>query len=180
MASEDMRGTILDAVHRVVGRNGLANTTIDAIAAEAGISKGGVLYYFANKKELLTGMVDRYETSLLERRAELLAKLPSKPHSLLKATIMAMLDELEKTRGTIPNLAGLLDDEELRKHVGALKRRILKEVCANVPYPEKVVLVMFTMDGLWMNVRFKPPIESREAREGAVRELLNYIDSLDA
>lgn len=180
MANENMRAQILDAVYRVVGRNGLSNTTIDSIAAEAGISKGGVLYYFANKKDLLTGMVDRYEAALLERRAEILAELPPTPHSLLKATIIAMLEDLEKTRGSIPNFAGMLDDDELRKHVGLLKKRILKETSANVPHPEKVALVMFTVDGLWQDVRFKPPVVVREVREGAVTELMRYIDSLDA
>lgn len=180
MASDGMRNLILEAVHRVVGRNGLANTTIDAIAAEAGISKGGVLHYFSNKKDLLIGMIDRYETRLLERRAQILAKLPDRRHSLFKATVIALLEALEQSRQGIPNFSALLDNEELRKHVGVMKKRIFKEVSAADPHPERLALVLLVIDGLWMDVRFKPAVIGKEVREAAVRELLAHIDSFDA
>ena len=50
---------ILDAAARVVERQGAAHLTIDAVAAEAGLSKGGVLYHFPSKHALLSGMLER-------------------------------------------------------------------------------------------------------------------------
>ena len=51
---------ILEAAIRVAGRDGLLATTLDKVAAEAGITKGGVLYHFASQDELLTRMMEHF------------------------------------------------------------------------------------------------------------------------
>lgn len=59
MRSNNKRAAILEAALRVVEKEGANHLTIDAVAAEADLSKGGVLYHFASKKELLLGMIDQ-------------------------------------------------------------------------------------------------------------------------
>ena len=54
-----LRGTLLDAAEAVVARQGIANLTLEAVAAEAGISKGGLLHHFRSKDRLIEGMVTR-------------------------------------------------------------------------------------------------------------------------
>jgi AcrR family transcriptional regulator len=65
---------ILEAAIRVAGRDGLLATTLDKVAAEAGITKGGVLYHFASKDELLTRMMEHFaaqvEQGLVTRIAD--------------------------------------------------------------------------------------------------------------
>ena len=46
---------ILDAAQRVAGREGAGNLTLDKVACECGLSKGGLLYNFPNKEALLAG-----------------------------------------------------------------------------------------------------------------------------
>lgn len=67
--STNQRELILDAAIRVVDINGAGHLTIDAVAAAGGVSKGGVLYHFPNKRALLGGMLDR----LIEREFARLA-----------------------------------------------------------------------------------------------------------
>jgi AcrR family transcriptional regulator len=43
-----------------VRREGAQALTLDAVAAEAGVSKGGLLYHFKSKRDLLDGMVARW------------------------------------------------------------------------------------------------------------------------
>jgi len=50
---------LLDAAERVVIRQGIGNLTFDAVAKEAGVSKGGVLHHFKTKNLLIEGMVTR-------------------------------------------------------------------------------------------------------------------------
>lgn len=50
---------VLDAAERVVGRDGAANLTIDAVAREAGINKASVLYDHKSKQALVEAVVDR-------------------------------------------------------------------------------------------------------------------------
>jgi AcrR family transcriptional regulator len=54
-----LRGALLDAAEAVVARQGVANLTFDAVAAEAGMSKGGLLYHFPTKDRLIEAMVKR-------------------------------------------------------------------------------------------------------------------------
>ena len=54
----DTRKRLLDAAAAVVRRDGAQALTLDAVAAEAGVSKGGLLYHFKSKRELLDAMLE--------------------------------------------------------------------------------------------------------------------------
>ena len=58
-AGSDTKGRIIDAAEEVVLRDGVARLTLDAAAAEAGLSKGGVLYHFPTRDALVAGMVEK-------------------------------------------------------------------------------------------------------------------------
>jgi AcrR family transcriptional regulator len=62
----ERREHILDALERCLAREGWERATIDAVAREAGLSKGAVYVYFPSKRTLLIGMLDR-ELADLER-----------------------------------------------------------------------------------------------------------------
>jgi AcrR family transcriptional regulator len=49
---------ILEAATNVVARDGSNKLTLEAVAAEAGVSKGGLLYHFPSKRALLEGMLE--------------------------------------------------------------------------------------------------------------------------
>ncbi len=51
------REAILRAAEAVVVEAGLVHLTLEAVAAKAGVSKGGLLYHFPSKEALLQGMV---------------------------------------------------------------------------------------------------------------------------
>jgi AcrR family transcriptional regulator len=55
----DTKRRILTAAEEVVLRDGVAHLTLDAAAAQAGLSKGGVLYHFPSRDALVAGMVDK-------------------------------------------------------------------------------------------------------------------------
>ena len=61
---------LLDAAERLVVERGAAHLTLDAVAAEAGVSKGGLLYHFPSKAALLDGMVQRHLREVDERAAQ--------------------------------------------------------------------------------------------------------------
>jgi AcrR family transcriptional regulator len=53
------RDLILNAAERVVLRDGVMRLTLEAVAREATLSKGGVLYHFATKEALIQAMLSR-------------------------------------------------------------------------------------------------------------------------
>ncbi len=72
--SEQTRRELLAAAARVIQNEGVAALTLDAVAREAGVSKGGLLYHFASKDALIEGMVaaslDMFDEDIARRHAE--------------------------------------------------------------------------------------------------------------
>lgn len=60
---------MLDAAARLVVDRGAAHLTLDAVAAAAGVSKGGLLYHFPSKSALLEAMVLRHLKDVEDRAA---------------------------------------------------------------------------------------------------------------
>ena len=56
------RDRVLDAYETLLIEHGPAAATLDAVAAVAEVSKGGLLYHFASKDALVTGLLDRLLT----------------------------------------------------------------------------------------------------------------------
>ena len=55
----ETRENILDAAERVFDRHGVSRTSLSAIAAEAGVTRGAIYWHFANKAELFDAMMER-------------------------------------------------------------------------------------------------------------------------
>jgi AcrR family transcriptional regulator len=57
MATHSTCTRLLTAAAQVVSRDGAADLTLEAVAREAGVSKGGLLYHFPSKAALVLGLV---------------------------------------------------------------------------------------------------------------------------
>lgn len=53
------RDRLIDAFESLLVEHGTRAATLDAVAAAAEVSKGGLLYHFPNKDALIDGMLDR-------------------------------------------------------------------------------------------------------------------------
>lgn len=62
---------ILDAAFRSFSRKGIVKTSIDDIAIEAGLTKGGVYWYFKDKREVYHSMVERHIQEDIDKWKEL-------------------------------------------------------------------------------------------------------------
>jgi AcrR family transcriptional regulator len=58
--SPSSRGKILDAAVQVAIRDGVLAMTLEAVAKEAGVSKGGLIYHFRTKDDLIAAMLEHY------------------------------------------------------------------------------------------------------------------------
>ena len=74
MAPHLTRTRLCEAALKVATRDGLLSLTLDNVAKEAGISKGGVMYHFRTKDELLQAVLAHFgaqvEQMLLQKIAE--------------------------------------------------------------------------------------------------------------
>jgi AcrR family transcriptional regulator len=73
LSRNSKKALVLTAAAKVVSERGIFNLTLDAVAKEAGISKGGLLYHYASKEKLVEDMVEFLAENYVEkidRRAE--------------------------------------------------------------------------------------------------------------
>jgi len=96
-------GAILAAARRLFAEEGFEATSIDAIAAKAGVAKGAVYHHFQSKEEIFTRVLDGVQ-------AEIAAAPPSaavrKAKDPLDAMAAAMLDYL--TAAVAPGVKQIL------------------------------------------------------------------------
>ncbi|MEN8905898.1 MAG: TetR/AcrR family transcriptional regulator [Clostridiales bacterium] len=57
---ERIRGEIMDAAVKIIGKKGFKNTTTKEIAAKADMAEGTLYNYFKNKEDILLSIAERY------------------------------------------------------------------------------------------------------------------------
>lgn len=82
------REQILDALERCLAKGGLEGTSLEAVAAQAGVTRPVIRHYFGNRNELLTAALER---AVAAYRADLDQALGSLPRA---GRFEALLDYL--------------------------------------------------------------------------------------
>jgi AcrR family transcriptional regulator len=141
------RKTILEAASRVTARDGALNLTLEAVAKEAGVSKGGLLYHFPNKETLISSMIDEH----LENWSKAVEAAKDKEkgaftRAFVKTTVNPAQLETELGSGLLAAVAlkpELL--EPVKKHYTAWQ----KEIEGDGINPVTATLVRLAADGLY-------------------------------
>jgi len=91
--SAQTRLRILTAARDVFARRGVARTTQEHIAAEAGVSRGAIYWHFANKTELFFAMRDQVSIPLMDRAdLALLGPDTADPLASVQRFLVGMVD----------------------------------------------------------------------------------------
>lgn len=145
---------LLDAAETVAAREGVARLTFDAVAAEAGVSKGGLLHYFASKEQLIEAMVQRTADGWRNCFMGAYEKTPEGPGRMVRAILAncfsdacTWTDGLRRSYSAI--FAALAQNPDL---VGPM-RAVYEELYGYIEkdgLPASVAeAVMAAVDGLW-------------------------------
>ena len=162
------RDRLLDAAGAVVMRDGAQALTLDAVALEAEVSKGGLLYHFKSKNDLVQAMVDRW----LEQFGR---EMDEADTDFVRGYIKASTpDEHE-----LGMLAALVADPSLlvavRKQYGIWQDRVEREGRD----PVDATVARLAADGLWLAELFGMGPPTGELRERVVQRLLGMAEPLD-
>jgi AcrR family transcriptional regulator len=90
------RDRILDAYERQILSGGERGTTLDAVAADAGVSKGGLLYHFNSKDAMRLGLLER----LVDRSQLDAAAMPDSPDDAIRLFIDSSADTADQLHST--------------------------------------------------------------------------------
>ena len=105
--SEQTRQQILVAARREFAMHGVTRTTLQRIAAAAGVTRGAVYWHFANKRELFRAMRDQVSVPLFDH-TELLGSEGPDPLYAIERFLHGVIDQIAadlQTRRTFDILA---------------------------------------------------------------------------
>lgn len=81
---------VLDAAARRLASHGIAATTVDDVAAEAGVSRATVYRYIGGKNEIVPAVIGRETEEILVRLAEVIASATT-PHRMIAEVVATAL-----------------------------------------------------------------------------------------
>ncbi|MCC3415000.1 MULTISPECIES: TetR/AcrR family transcriptional regulator [unclassified Microcoleus] len=167
---------LLAAANKVVVAQGVDALTLEAVAREAGVSKGGLLHHFPTKDALIVGMVqqvlNKFTAALndeLEKDSE-----SEKAGHWVKAYVRAsVLDSPEDIELYSSLLAAIVVNPELLKPIQDSWAEWQAKAESNGLKPEIATIIRLAVDGLALTSLFGfAPLEEN-LRSQVIETLLN-------
>lgn len=169
---QSSRQRILEAAAAVARESGAGNLSLDAVAARAGVSKGGLLYNFPTKAALMRALVETFIAEF-ERDLDAAANAPGGQGRLMRDYIRLSAIECEETKpGSTGVLAAIADDPDFLKPIAAFKRRLLDRLKNTSDDVAAVLLTYLALDGMRSMKLFDIDVLTKEEREFAVEAML--------
>jgi AcrR family transcriptional regulator len=160
---------ILEAAFTEFSRNGYATTTLDRIAERAGVTKGTIYVYFANKEHLFISMVQEFTKAAHETVQRMYENHEGSTADLLRAQFSFIYQHIveDKRRREVvrmliaeaprfPELADRYHEEILRPCLDMLRQAIQRGVDrgeirkSRIVDSPQVVIAPIALVDLWM------------------------------
>lgn len=150
------RERILNAAEARLLSGGPAALVLEAVAADAGVSKGGLLYHFASKEALVAGLCERMLARFDHELEALSAADPQRAGAWTRAYLASTVTDAGKPADNSAQLmAGILASlgrdsrhlELVREHFARWHRRLESDGIDRAT----ATLVRLAADGLWLS-----------------------------
>lgn len=159
------RQKVLAAAVEIAHENGAANLSLDAVAARAGVSKGGLLYHFPTKAALMKAVVG----SFMEKFEGDLNESVGRGNSVLSAIVDITGSECSKpVPGAAALLAAIAEDPDFLRPVQEYERRILERLKASTDDNDEALIIYLALEGLRSMQLFDLDVLSSSDRERVI------------
>jgi TetR/AcrR family transcriptional regulator, acrAB operon repressor len=131
--SEQTRQQILRAARREFAHRGVARTTLERIAASAGVTRGAIYWHFANKTDLFHAMREQVSLPLIDRMSfALLSADDEDPLAAIGAFLTNLIESIAGDSATLRTLQIMSFKceyvDEFQSELGRQTRRCLELV----------------------------------------------------
>jgi AcrR family transcriptional regulator len=154
------REKILDAFEGLLVAEGARATTLDAVAARAEVSKGGLLYHFRSKEALVEGLLERLAT-LAAADTEAMAADPRGPSAYYVDTSVADGSALDRAMVAAAGLAQEAN-AQAREALRAVHRGWFRLILEEIGDRATARAIVLLGDGLYYNAVLTGAIASDE------------------
>jgi AcrR family transcriptional regulator len=158
------RRALLDAAARSVVVHG-ASVSLDAVAREAGVSKGGLMHHFRSKDELMAALADDLFDQFDRAVQDRIDPGDTAPGRLLRAYVRATFDELERGGDTVEPtnvMATLSSFPEAARRSQERYRKWNQTLVGDGVDPQRTLVVMRACDGASIAPLFEGPLTREE------------------
>ncbi|WP_295118856.1 TetR/AcrR family transcriptional regulator [uncultured Leifsonia sp.] len=170
------RDRILDAFEDLLAEQSERAATLEAVAARAGVSKGGLLYHFASKDALVDGVLERFAADLAED-IEHMRAAPDGPVSYFLRTSIPSDNRLERMIVAIARLAQA-SEARASDALADAQRLWLSELEAVVGDRMVARTIMLIGDGMYYNSALLPAANAVLRDETDVEQLVALVERL--
>lgn len=169
---DSKRDLILRAASMIVHEEGVEKLTLEAVAKKAGVSKGGLLYHFPNKEELISAMIEKlsrdYVTELSER-----VEQDAGPHG--KWT-RAYIESSDQCAGGVFETstaltAALFSNPQMLNSMQDEYTLIQKKLSDDGIDPVRATIIRLAVDGLWISEMFRLAPPNGELKQQVIEQL---------
>jgi len=170
---------ILEAAAEIAREAGPGNLALDAVAAKAGVSKGGLLYHFPSKNKLLEAVVEVFLRSFEEMLFERQRAKQNRPDSLLEAYLDLFVEDHDRKRPPPSGLlAALAENPDFFAPVRCSERQFLDRVRDNASDPAMALIVFLAIQGMRNMNLLNLDVMTDEEFQEAVAKLKSILDDM--
>lgn len=172
MNRNSKRSQVLSAASFIVKKHGVEKLTLEAVAKEAGISKGGLLHHFPSKQALIQGMVEEYTDLFVTDVNERVANAASSQGKWSRAYVEATIKDITEGNGISTALtASLFTSPELLAKLQAEYAIWQRNIENDGIDAVQGTIVRLALDGLWFSEIFGLGELDNDLRDKVIQSL---------
>ena len=154
--SERSRNAALQAAITIISRDGPGRLTLDAIARESGLSKGGLMHQFRTKEAVLKALLEQQMAYFEEFSSRYMEKARATSEQPELATQIATVWEatVKPNSAALALLAAMVEDPSLMNAPREIDIKMIKAIKAEAHDPELALLRWAAARGLLLSSMF--------------------------
>ncbi|MFQ6485110.1 TetR/AcrR family transcriptional regulator [Brachybacterium epidermidis] len=170
------RDAVLDAYQAMLLEDGQRATTLEAVAARAGVSKGGLLYHFKSKEALAEGLIERLDALVVQDLEEMRTAEDGPSRHYVRTSVWTD-SALDRALVAVAHLAQE-SHPGARAAMASARDEWLAQIREEVGSPAIAHAILLIGDGLYFDAALTGGSLSTQVAQVAVDELLPVIDHL--
>jgi AcrR family transcriptional regulator len=154
--SERSRNAALQAAITIISRDGPGRLTLDAIARECGLSKGGLMHQFRTKEAVLKALLEQQMAYFDDFSSRYMEKARATSAQPELATQLATVREatIKPNSAALGLLAAMVEDPNLMNAPREVDVKMIKAIKAEAKDPELAMLRWAAARGLLLSSMF--------------------------
>ena len=166
---------LLEAASLVVKEKGASQLTLEAVAKQANVSKGGLLYHYPNKQALLKAMIGYLNENFERAIAKQIEQSEDKMTWLEAYVKMSFDPQHSQIAESAGMLAAIANNMSLLEPLAERYQVLQQELEASNLDSDLANIIRLAADGLWFTELFKISPLTEERRAQVLAALLTLI-----